>query len=216
MSEVLQMFIISVFSITQLILIISKHLMLFVNRFCSCKLLSASILIIKTQFSVFFLCEFFSDIPWNNYLLTLPAYHLNKTKHIFSSFVACPALKPFLWLFQKCHGSIMLEYLKTARIYQKMSTSFEILHSHLGPQRVLTCLSGNCVHFASAVRKDPLSVEQFYKTSTRSPFCSMLSFDGVLFPASFCHNLPSTCSRKLSGHVEALRAVLILVFLCLS
>lgn len=94
MSEVLQMFIISVFSIAQLILIMSKHLMLFVNRFCSCKLLSASILIIKTRFSVVFLCEFFSDIPWNNYLLTLPACHLDKTKHIFSSFVAYPALKP--------------------------------------------------------------------------------------------------------------------------
>lgn len=87
------MFMISVFSVAQLILIISRHLMLFVNRLCSCKLLSASILVIKTQFSIIFLCEFCSDIPWNNYLLTLPAYHLDKTKHIFSSFVACPALK---------------------------------------------------------------------------------------------------------------------------
>ena len=36
MFEVLQVFKISIFPVAQLLLIIFKHLMLFVNRFCSC------------------------------------------------------------------------------------------------------------------------------------------------------------------------------------
>lgn len=54
------MFKICVFPVAQLVLIISKYLVLFVNRFCSSKLLNGSILR-KTHFNIIFLCEFFSD-----------------------------------------------------------------------------------------------------------------------------------------------------------
>lgn len=80
------MFKICVFPVAQLVLIILKYLVLFANRFCSSKLLNGSIFI-KTHFNIIFLCEIFSDFPWNKYLLTLPTYQLDESKNLFSSFV---------------------------------------------------------------------------------------------------------------------------------
>lgn len=82
--------------------------------------------------------------------------------------------------------------------------------------KIPACFSGNCLRLASTVTKDQLSVKQAKKTSARSLFYCMPSFDVVSFPAFFCHSLPSAQSRKLLRHAEALTAVMILVFLCLS
>lgn len=147
----LQVFKICVFPVAQLVLIIAEYLVLFANRFCSNNLLNGSILK-KTHFNIIFLRKFFSDIAWNKYLLTLPTHHLDESKNLFSSFVACLALKPveiFLRLPQKCHvvSCWSVKYLKTARIYRKTSTSFQILGSPSRLQEVPACWRGNCLYF---------------------------------------------------------------------
>lgn len=145
------MFKICVFPVAQLVLIIAEYLVLFANRFCSSNLLNGSILK-KTHFNIIFLHKFFSDIAWNKYLLTLSTHHLDESKNLFSSFVACLALKPveiFLRLPQKCHvvSCWSVKYLKIARIYRKTSTSFQILGSPSRLQEVPACWRGNCLYF---------------------------------------------------------------------
>lgn len=108
---------------------------------------------------------------------TLPAHQLDKAECIFSTFIACLALKPpqvFVRLCQECRGGVW-----------RVSAQQELA------RRQAPAVRASLPPWDREFQRFEWELLSFHKIRHPQGKCeepSLPSCDGVSFPASFCHN----------------------------